>query len=299
MSPDHEVIEAQTSTENPASGMFQVDIAARSHPGTDTPTNKNHFLVVRAQRLLETMSTNLPENALPRRFDDVAYGMLVAAGMGGMPAGEMASAMALCKLVELVVKTPDWIMKMDGRQIAVVQHRMKDRFRRVDRALRQRTEGDPELVGMSTTLTLACSLGADLFLGHIGDSRAYLMRNGDLHQLTRDHTLAQALIDAGIGRPQDTIVRGMRRVLTAALGAAQLKVEPQIQHLPLCPDDQLLLCTNGFTEAVDTETIASLLRNPSSSEEACRALMAVAANGGNDPVTLILAQYRSVENQQL
>src|SRR6185295_13944010 len=121
------------------------------------------------------------DGSLPERFDDVAYGMLVADGMGGYSAGEVASSLALVKLIELAVETPDWVMRMRRRENAdTVMRRMTERFRMIDSAMRVQAESDPSLAGMGTTLTVAASLGAELFVGHIGDSRAYLLRNGRL-----------------------------------------------------------------------------------------------------------------------
>lgn len=294
--PPQSTPDAYALIENSASSRFQVDIAARSHQGNGRTNNEDHYLVVRVERSLETALTNLPEGTLPRRVDETAYGMLVADGLGGMPAGGMASAMAVCKIVELVVNTPDWIMKMDRRKAAVVKRRMSERFRKVDEALKEHTEKDTRLVGMGTTLTAACSLGPHLFLGHIGDSRAYLLRGDELHQLTRDHTLAQALIDAGIGEAENAIVLGMRRVLTAALGTTRLKVYPQVGQWQLCHCDQLLLCTDGLTESVDAETIKSVLLAASSADEACSKLVENALSCGGDNVTVILARYSFPQN---
>jgi protein phosphatase len=277
-------------SENLTSSLAQVDIAARSFPGNDRPDNDDHYLVLRAERSLEAWLTNLPEAVLPRRFDETAYGMLVASGMGGMPSGELASAMAVCKLIELVVNTPDWILKLNRRKAAVVKKRMRDRFLKVDEALKRHTERASGVGGMSATLTVVCSLGPDLFLGHIGDSRAYLLRGDELRQLTRDHTLAQALIDAGVGDAESAIIRGMRRVLTSALGTAGLELDPQVEHLQLCDGDQLLLCTGGLIESVDVQTIKSILRGASSAEEACRALIEMTL-GGDDNATVVLARY--------
>jgi serine/threonine protein phosphatase PrpC len=282
---------AQAHHEVSTSSMFEVNIAARSYPGNERPNNDNHFLVLRVERSLETVSNNLPESVLPRRFDETAHGMLVASGMGGMPAGEVASSMAVRKLVELVVNTPDWIMRMSRRKASVVKQRMTDRFHKIDEALKQHVEEDSRLLGMSATLTVACSLGADLFIGHIGDSRAYLLRGDELIQLTRDDTLAQSMIDAGIYEAENAIVRGMRRVLTAALGASGLPVNPQVEHLQLCDGDQLLLCTGVLTDVVDAEAIVSILRTASSAEEACRELIKTML-GGDDNVTIVLARYR-------
>lgn len=274
------------------SSMFRVELAARSHPGSNGAHNEDQYLVVRAERSLETLLTSLPEAALPHRFEEIAYGMLVADGLSAMPAGETASAMALRKLVELVVDTPDWVMRMGRRKAALVKRRMTERFRRVDEALRQHADKDSRLLGMSTTLTAACSLGGDLFLGHIGDSRAYLLRGNGLHQLTRDHTLGQALIDSGIGEAENTIAHGMRRVLTSALGLEGLQADPQVQHVQLKPGDQLLLCTDGLTEYVDAATIASVLCSANSADEACCRLIRAALNDADDDnVTVVLARY--------
>src|SRR5258705_13995106 len=108
--------------------------------------------------------------------------------MGCVAAGEVASRMARCKLVERVVNTPDWIMKLNQREdVSVVMRRMAQRFRQIDDALREQVESDSSLLGMGTTLTVAVSLGRDLLIGHIGDSRAYLMHGKKLHQVTSDH----------------------------------------------------------------------------------------------------------------
>src|SRR5262245_32833648 len=188
------------------SSLVEVDLAAQSHIGSVRSQNEDHFLAVRVERSLQTVLSNLPRGVLPHTFDETAYGMCVADGMGGMPAGELASSMALRKLVELVVTTPDWILRMNERKAAVVKRRMIQRFRRIDAALREQGERDPRLSGMGTTLTAACTLGNDLFISHIGDSRAYLLRGEELRQLTRDHTLAQAMIEAGVGAAEDAVV---------------------------------------------------------------------------------------------
>jgi serine/threonine protein phosphatase PrpC len=275
------------------SSRVKVDLAAQSHQGHVRDSNEDHYLAVRITRSLETVLTNLGEGVLPKRFDETAYGMLVADGMGGMAAGEIASSAALLKLLELVVQTPDWIMRMNQRQnAATVMQRMTLRFRQIDDELREQGESNPTFHGMGTTLTVAATLGADLFLGHIGDSRAYLLRGEKLHQLTKDHTLAQALIDAGIAGPDDPSTRAMQHVLTAALGATGERSDPQVQRLHLRDGDQLLLCTDGLTEMVTDNDIASVLTDADSSEATCQSLIDLAlAGGGNDNITVVLARY--------
>jgi protein phosphatase len=278
---------------SPASALIQVEIAATTHQGHVRSNNEDHYLAVRFRRSLETLFTNVEEGVLEPYFQEIGYGLLVADGMGGMVAGEVASRMALCKLVELAVNTPDWIMKWDDRDDAkVAMQRMRQRFRDVDNTLREQAEADRSLLGMGTTLTVAISLGADLLIGHIGDSRAYMLRGEKLHQLTNDHTLAQAMIDAGIVNPEDDSTRAMRHVLTAALGAAASQSEAQVQRLPLSDGDQILLCTDGLTEMVKDASITDVLRSSNSSSDACRTLLDMAlAAGGLDNVTVVLARY--------
>jgi serine/threonine protein phosphatase PrpC len=279
---------------SPASALVKVDLAGLSNRGHVRPSNEDHYFAARIERSLKTLTTNLAEGVLPNSFAETAYGLLVADGMGGMAAGEVASSSALCKLVELVVNTPDWIMRLDQSEDSpLVMQRMTQRFRQIDDDLRDQARKDPALAGMGTTLTVAISLGADLVIGHIGDSRAYLLRGARLHRLTRDHTMAQVLIDAGIAKPRDAATQAMRHVLTAALGSTGEKSDPEVQRLHLSDGDQLLLCTDGLTETVADKVIASTLRDAASADAACGALIDLAlAGGGTDNATVVLARYQ-------
>lgn len=278
---------------NVPTALVQVDLAAQTHQGHVRDNNEDHYLAMRLTRSLETMVTNLPADALSRKFDETAYGMLVADGIGGTAAGEVASSIALLKLMELALETPDWIMKTtQPENAAIVMRRMTQRFWKIDDELRAQGESDGALHGMGTTLTVVLTLGTEVILTHIGDSRAYLLRGGKLHQLTKDHTLAQAMIDAGLAGPDDTATRAMRHVLTGALGTTAEPTDPQVQRYHLSEGDQLLLCTDGLSEMVPDEDIASILTNANSSRAACHALINEAlAEGGRDNITVVLARY--------
>lgn len=304
---DHDTLEfevpplsADVRPHNVPSAQVQVDLAGLSHQGFVRNNNEDHYLAVRITRSLATVLTNLTKGVLPDQFDETAYGLLVADGMGGMAAGEVASSVALLRLLELVVQTPDWIMKMNQREnAAIVMRRMTHRFRQIDDELREQGDADKSLHGMGTTLTVAASLGTDLFLSHIGDSRAYLLRSKKLHQLTKDHTLAQALIEAGIAGANDSSTQAMRHVLTAALGSTGERTDPQVQRFHLSDGDQLLLCTDGLSEMVADDNIAAVLIDAKSSETACQALVDLAlAGGGKDNITVVLARYRFPETGQ-
>jgi PPM family protein phosphatase len=276
-----------------ASARVQVDLAALSHQGLVRSRNEDHYLVIRFGRALETLLTSLPAAQAPARSEEVGYGLIVADGIGGAAAGEVASRTAISTLVGLVLQTPDWILSGDAEDADQVMERMAERYRRIQTALRDQGSADPELAGMGTTMTMACSFGASLVVGHIGDSRAYLLRDGSLCQLTRDHTLVQALVNLGYLTAEQAASHPRRHVLTRSLAAAGDAFEGDFQRARLADGDQLLLCTDGLTEMVDHATIGSVLRGAASATEACQVLVDKALEkGGKDNVTVALARYR-------
>ena len=283
--------EAQSSQRS--STAVQVELAARSHPGNVRPNNEDHYLVVRIYRALQTVLTNLPEGVVPKQTEEAGYGMVVADGMGGMAAGEVASQLAIRTLIHLIPATPDWVMKGGEQELERIVQRMAERYRRVDAVLREESLADPNLAGMGTTMTVAGSLGSELVLSHIGDSRAYLLRGGELHLLTRDHTLVQELVERGAVQPEQAATHLYRHVLTRALGSFGGKKEAEVRRLSLANHDQLLLCTDGLTDMVDPRSIGTILRGSASANDACQSLVNLALeNGGKDNVTVVLARYR-------
>lgn len=276
---------------NPGVSMT-IDVAAATHKGCVRLRNEDHYLVMRFRRSLENISTNLDCGSVQTNYDLTGYGLLVADGLGGRIGGEVASRTALTKLIELIIETPDWIMGFeDHDKVEAVLERMTERFFRIDETLKQQADDDPSLSGMGTTLTAAATLGDDIIIGHIGDSRAYLYRNNMLKQLTRDHTVAQELIDAGLSGA-DPAARSMRHVLTAALGVLGTRTKPEVKRIQLRPHDQILLCTDGLTAMVDDTTITSALDTAQSSSAACSDLVSLAlAAGGKDNVTVVVARF--------
>jgi PPM family protein phosphatase len=250
-------------------------------------------VIMRFERAMETLRTSLPPGRVPSRFAEIAYGMAIADGMGGASAGEVASEMAIITLVNLVLHTPDWMMRVGDLEAKELMQRLTDRFEVVDAVLRDQAEIDPSLAGMGTTMTLALSVGSDLFLTHIGDSRAYLLRKGVLHQLTRDHTVVQGLVDLGIIKPEQAGTHRMKHALTRVLGTKPDHKGAEVQRVLLADEDQVLLCTDGLTDKVSAGTIAAGLRDSPSSDDACRFLVNKALeSGGRDNVTVVVARYR-------
>ncbi len=287
--PSANLYDPLTRTWSPLS----LDLGSATHPGHVREKNEDSYLVMRFGRSLEKLSTSLDQNLLESNYSLTGYGMLVADGMGGLPAGEVASRLALSKLIALIVDTTDWTLALKrDRDVKTVMDRMTKRFFQIDQILKDEAEINPALYGMGTTLTVAGILGNDLVIGHVGDSRAYLLRGAHFRQLTTDHTMAQALIDAGVATSGDPAPRSMRHVLTAAIGSLDNRILPQVQRFRLSAGDQLLLCTDGLTEMVDDEIITGVLRESKSAQSACQSLIELAlATGGSDNITLILARF--------
>ena len=278
-------------TPTPSAASVDVEIAGLTHTGKIRTNNEDNFLVIRFGRFLQTMLTSLPEGHLQPDHGLTGYGMVVADGMGGMAAGEVASRLALTLLVDLVLETPDWILSLDEPYSDEVAARAVRRFYQVNESIIERARREPRLRGMGTTLTLACSLGTDLLIVHVGDSPAYLLRGKELHRLTRDHTVAQQMADHGT-IPLQQVPSRYRHILTHAIGVREAGSEPDICRLHLCDGDRLLLCTDGLTDMMDDPTISGLLQSQVTSESACEALVDSALErGGRDNVTVVVATY--------
>jgi serine/threonine protein phosphatase PrpC len=277
-----------------ASSLVEVDLAALSHPGKVRRNNEDHFMAARFDRTMRTLSTNLPEGEVPSGYAETVFGLLVADGVGGSAAGEVASRTAIHAIVDLVLETPDWIMRLDDRLAEEVLARMERRFQRVRETLIERANADPGLRGMATTMTVACSLGPELLTAHVGDSRAYVFRTGGrLERLTRDQTMAQSLADAGAITQEEVARHPSRHVLTSALATRGAFVQVQLKRSRLEDGDQLLLCSDGLTEMVSDEAIAPVLATAGPPAETCRQLVDLALEaGGKDNVTVVLARYR-------
>lgn len=276
----------------PFSSLVSVDVFAMSHRGHVRTQNEDHFLVLRAGRAVETVMSNLGDSRPGDLFEETSVGLVVADGVGGEAAGEVASRQAIYTLLSLALHTPDWNFRWGPRERNTVMWRMRDRFRRVNAALMREAAADASLRGMCTTMTAAVSHGDDLIIGHVGDSRAYLLHGGKLIRLTRDHTLGERLVEDGTHKPNDRLVRELRNVLMQALGSKETECTPDVHDYLLENDDQVMLCTDGLSDMVDDTLIEAVLNESPSARAACQSLVDLAlSNGGRDNITVIVARY--------
>lgn len=277
--------------------MAAVDIGALSHIGKVRKKNEDHYMVARLGRVLEPLFSNIPAEDFPSNLAEYGYGMLVADGMGGQAAGEVASRMASTLFLNLVVNAGKWANRIDDRESKAWMGKMEVYYNTIHAALIKQAESEPTLSGMGTTLTVSYSFCSDLFIAHVGDSRACLMREGVLHRLTRDQTLAQAMADRGEIAPEAVARHRFRNVLTNALGARAGPVEIELQRFQLIEDDRLLLCSDGLTDMIDDALIVEVLNRTQDSGTACRELVDLALEaGGRDNITVLLARYSFSEN---
>jgi serine/threonine protein phosphatase PrpC len=279
----------------PPTPLVRVEFGALSHVGKVRPTNEDHFAVVRRRRAREVLLTNLPEGVVPCEAHDDAYVMVVADGIGGAAFGELASMTALRIGWELGTSAFKWHFKLTEAEQAELMENLRIYGEVIHRRLRDEAVANPRLEGMGTTITCVLTAGLDGVIAHVGDSRAYVFRGGRLRQLTRDHTLAQELVDAGELASLAEASRFMRVALTNCLGGKFPTVKVETTPLHLADGDRLLLCTDGLSDLVSEEEIIKVLHEQPASQDACRLLVEQALDrGGRDNVTVILARYERV-----
>ncbi len=200
----------------------------------------------------------------------------VADGMGGAQAGEVASRLAKAALED----TDSGALSGSARVTSLIQE--------ANRRVYERSNADPSASGMGTTMTVALVEGGIVTFGHVGDSRAYLLRDGRLEQLTEDHSLVNELLKSGKLSPEEAETHPQRSVITRAVGT-----DPDVDVESFTVDaqegDVFLICSDGLTDMVADEDIFDLLeRNQRDLDRATKALVSAANRGGGvDNITVV------------
>jgi PPM family protein phosphatase len=203
---------------------------------------------------------------------------VVADGMGGAQAGEVASAIA--------VEAFEQGLPASGSP----EQRLAATVREANRRIYERAQADHERAGMGTTLTAAYVDDAALAIAHVGDSRAYLFREGSLERLTQDHSLVEELVRQEKLTPEQAAEHPQRSIITRALGP-EASVEVDTWTYPVRAGDLLLLCSDGLTSMVSEEGVAEILAAPDSLSAAAAALIDAANRaGGRDNITVVLSR---------
>jgi len=205
----------------------------------------------------------------------------VADGMGGHRAGEVASAIAMEELATLEHAGP-WPTPAEAGEA------LRRVFLAANRRIRETAAKDSQFEGMGTTLVALLEDGDSIHLANVGDSRAYLLRNGELSQVTVDHTLVQELIDEGRLRPDEAERHPQRSIITRALGV-ESDVEVDLFTYKLLSGDRLLLCSDGLSGVVDERRIRNVLLRVPGPQRAAEKLVGMANEGGGpDNITVVV-----------
>jgi PPM family protein phosphatase len=202
---------------------------------------------------------------------------VVADGMGGAQAGEVASRLAAAAFREFHEADE---LEPEERVTAIIQE--------ANRRIYERARSDAQVSGMGTTITAALLAETSVALGHVGDSRAYRLRQGVLEQLTEDHSLVADLVRSGRLAPEEADAHPQRSVITRALGTDP-EVDVDMSTIAAEPGDVFLLCSDGLTTMVDDEEIIATITGASTLDQATKSLVKAANRaGGEDNVTVVL-----------
>ncbi len=270
----------------------EVDAAGASHTGLRRSGNEDAFTFGRVGRFMEVVETNLPALPLKGRMEQVGWFAVVADGMGGRAAGEIASRTAVAAAFEATLRRATWISRVTSEDVPEVLERMRALIEKVHAAVSAVARSDRKLAGMGTTFTLARIAGSSLVIAHVGDSRIYLLRRGVLRQVTKDQTNAQLLADLGEIRPEEVARHSSSHILTQAIGSGR-PIHAEVRHIWLLEGDALLLTTDGLTGVVDESEIAAAMASDAAPRAVVDRLIARALEGGGpDNVTVVFARIR-------
>ena len=254
-------------------------------------TNEDQFLIAELTKAMRVWQTSLPEPKL-QVGEERAHLFLVADGMGGHQAGERASALAVVAIEQFTLNTFRWFFGANSTEAQRALAQFQSALSQADARILAEAADHPELSGMGTTVTMAFHLGAQLCVVHVGDSRAYLYRDDELHQLTQDHTLMADMVRSGAIRPDEVAGHRLRHVITNVVGGQEPGVTVEAHAFEVQAGDRLLLCSDGLTEMVTNEAIAATLRAEPVPEVAARKLLAQANEGGaSDNITLLIVRF--------
>lgn len=271
-----------------AESSVRVDTSGATDVGLKRKTNEDHFVIVSLQKAAQVRQTSIADG---RVFDRIrgpeAFLFVVADGVGSRPGGALASQTAITAFVEYIGQAAGCFHNLDADR----EHEFLEQLETGVRSAHQRLakEFGSGGYGPATTLTMAMLVWPRAYLVHVGDSRAFYLRKGRLRQLTRDQTMGEYMVSAGVWTEQQAQSSSQGKVLASAVGGSEIMIS--VGLVDLQPGDTLLLCSDGLTTHVPDERIAEVLGGAANAEAACRDLVAAAlAGGGSDNVTVVVAR---------
>jgi len=267
----------------------EADVFGITHAGRTRPTNADHFLVASFYRTMTVHASSIEASAFPP-ISTYSRGFLflVADGVGALSQAAEGSAQAIQAVSQHVLDMSEVSLQTEPSREAEVAERMRTFVLKAHELLRG--DAQPDAHGSNaTTFTMAIGIWPRWFVIHVGDSRAYLFRRGELRRLTKDQTMAQAMIDSGAMTRQAAESSRLKHVLVSALGSSQL--EPELSIADIEWGGAIFLCSDGLTRHVSDEEIRARLLTGGTSEAVCRDLLNLALErGGLDNITVVMGQ---------
>jgi len=275
--------------------MLTVDIHATSHIGRVRKGNEDNYLMLHISDVKAWTSSQEPNEFIieSQRFeiDDKGVILAVSDGMGGALAGEVASKMAVDTVSQkLLDDDPEKTIAPEDSDISLIG-KLYDATVYANYLIHQQGRTDPQFQGMGATFTGVSITPEAVDLIQVGDSRAYLVRNGKIYQVTKDQSLVQQLIDAQQISPEEAETHTLKNVILQALGA-QSEIYPVSARMMPRREDILLLCSDGLSNKVTGASMQRIvLENKDRLEMACAELVKEAnERGGEDNITVIIAR---------
>jgi protein phosphatase len=265
------------------SAKIRVEVSAKTDLGRTRDHNEDRFLVADLTRKASLQPEIRQHDIGPR-----GTLLVVADGMGGAAAGELASQMATDTIYAHLAKA--WNEENDATPQRFA-YRLKEAVEVANASIHAHAKAHPEVRGMGTTTTAAGVLNDHLYLSQVGDSRAYLIRGGEAHQLTKDQSLMQRLVEAGELTEEEAAHSERRNIILQALGP-DAKVKVDLTYQELRRGDILVLCSDGLSGQVKKEEIAKVVTSAPSLAAACDQLVTLAnERGGPDNITVVVARF--------
>lgn len=223
---------------------------------------------------------------------------VLADGMGGHQAGEIASNLAVNSLCDTVDKRISPLIK-EGASLLDIKNELEESVRIVNNIVFQMGKGDEELKGMGTTLCCLLFHSKGLIYCHVGDSRIYRFRNNKLDQLTKDHSLVRELVDLGQLNERQATDFHYKNIITKAIGT-ESSVSPSVRITDIANNDIYFMCSDGLSDMITLKEMEAALREYSDINECANRLVQSAINyGGNDNITLVMTKIESLNEKNI
>ena len=267
----------------------ELDVYGLTHKGLVRPTNQDHFLICSLQKQTKFYCTSLPDTSKLSASQRLAFISVVADGVGGHAAGEEASRLALEGVTQYVAQAINVYYAADAANDDTFKRLLEEAALKVHNELATMASKDRDLRGMATTLTLWLGVWPRAYLLQVGDSRCYALRDGQLHQLSRDQTMAEDFVQQGVFKRDDPAHARLSHILSSAIGGPE--AAPVVRRLDQQWGTVGLLCSDGLTRHISDERIRERLMNMTSARQACESLLQDALDaGGEDNITIVVGR---------